>query len=46
MSSFIETNLMTTNFLGAIGVFTGNVEILQFINSWVNVKYGTAIVDG
>ena len=23
MSSFIETNLMTTNFLGAIGVFTG-----------------------
>ena len=23
MSSFIETNLMTTNFLGVIGVFTG-----------------------
>ena len=26
MSSFIETNLMTTNFLGAIGVFTGIVD--------------------
>ena len=26
MSSFIETNLMTTNFLGAIGVFTGNIN--------------------
>ena len=24
VASFIETNLMTTIFLGAIGVFTGN----------------------